>query len=112
MTSCAIGAPHQKSAGLFLISPSLPTVPVVDFPAGPIFRVSVSLQESAFELVLLACDDIEIIIGQLAPLLLDLCLHFLPVAFNPIPVHRGSPTVRVGSTRSGGHRSFGGPATD
>jgi hypothetical protein len=74
--------------GLFLRSPGLPTVPIVDFLAGLIFRVTVSLLESAFELVLLACDDIEIIVGQLAPLLLDLSLHFLPVAFNPIPVHR------------------------
>src|SRR6185437_16382084 len=52
-------------------------------------------------LVLLAADDVELVIGQLAPLFLGLALELFPVAFDAVPVHvsfsggvhrcRGSP---------------------
>lgn len=35
----------------------------------------------------LAGDDIQLVVGELAPLLLDVALELLPVAFNSIPVH-------------------------
>src|SRR5262245_5487637 len=46
--------------------------------------------ELAHQLVALAGDDIEIVIGQLAPLLLELALHLLPVAFHTVPIHKNS----------------------
>jgi len=54
-----------------------------------IFLTSVTLLDSSFELIPLAVDDIEIIIRELAPLLLELPL--LPVSFNPIQVFFGVP---------------------
>jgi hypothetical protein len=40
------------------------------------------LLQPPFELILRAVDHIEIVIGQLAPLL----LHLLPISFDSIPV--------------------------
>jgi hypothetical protein len=42
----------------------------------------------AFQLVTPAVDLGEIVVGELTPLLFDLTLGFLPVSFDPIPVHR------------------------
>jgi hypothetical protein len=39
------------------------------------------------ELVAAAGDDVQVVIGQLAPLLLGLTCHLLPVALNSVPVH-------------------------
>ena len=52
---------------LYVILPALAIVPIVDLFARLVLRVAVSLLKSAFELVLLAVDDVEIVIGQLAP---------------------------------------------
>ena len=43
--------------------------------------------QCAFELISFAVDRGEIIVGQLAPLFLDLAFDLLPIAFHPIPVH-------------------------
>jgi hypothetical protein len=60
--------------------PGLATVPIVDILGGTILLVAVALLDLAFELIKLAIDDIEIIVSQLAPLLLDLTLDLLPVS--------------------------------
>ena len=50
-------------------------------------RNAVTLLNLAEQLVTLAGNHIEIVIGQLAPLLLDLALEFKPVTFYAILVH-------------------------
>jgi hypothetical protein len=93
-------------------SPGLATVPVVNFLAGLIFRVAVSLLQTALELFLLPCDDIQIIVGQLAPLLFDLALYFLPVAFNSIPIPRRSPFGRRSQNQTRQRSFLSRPATN
>jgi len=62
--------------------------PAVDLPLGFIPMYAVTLLDPADELGALAFDQIEIVIGELAPLLLHFAFHLLPVSFNSIPVHR------------------------
>src|SRR5690349_17269114 len=86
--------------GPFLIQratplPLLTAIPIVHFLCRLIFRIAVPLLQAAFELILLAVDDIEIVIRELAPLLLDLALDLLPVTFDTIPIHGAPPRVRV-----------------
>src|SRR5262245_44960488 len=54
---------------------------------GLVLREAILLLHLADELVALAVNDVELIVGQLAPLLLDLALELLPVAFDAIPIH-------------------------
>jgi hypothetical protein len=65
--------------------------PTVDIAARLIFCQSRSLLEPAFQLITLAIDRGQIIIRDLAPLLLDLPPKLFAVTFDPIPVHDGSP---------------------
>src|SRR5689334_12477679 len=81
------------SAGMDGPLPGLPPIPVVDFLLRLILGVTVALLQAAFELILLAVDDIEVVVGELAPLLLHLALDLLPVSFNAIPIHRFPPAV-------------------
>jgi hypothetical protein len=41
----------------------------------------------AFKLFALAGNFVEIIIGKMTPLLLDLAFELLPVSFDAIPIH-------------------------
>jgi hypothetical protein len=82
-------AKSPAEAGLSHIQnlPALASVPVVHLLLRPILGVAISLLKLSFELVLLAGDDVEIIIGQLSPLLLYLAFDLFPVSFDAIPVH-------------------------
>src|SRR6185369_11652213 len=55
--------------------------PGIDLALGFVARDAVALLDPAHHLIALAGDDVHVVIGQLAPLLLDLPLHLLPVAF-------------------------------
>ena len=66
--------------------PGLATVPVVHFLLRPVFRITIPFLKFSLQLVLLASDDIEVIIGQFSPLLLHLALDLLPIPFDTIPV--------------------------
>ena len=48
---------------------------------------SVRLLDLPGQLVALAGDDVELVVGELAPLFLDAALELLPVAFDAVPVH-------------------------
>src|SRR5262249_50527703 len=61
--------------------------PVVDLLAGGILGDAVTLLHLARELVAAPGGGREIIIGELAPLLLGTALELLPVTFDAIPVH-------------------------
>src|SRR5580704_6419379 len=62
-------------------------IPVRDLALGFFLGDAVSLLDLAYEALMLAGDHIEIVIGQLAPLLTNRSLHLSPLAFNLLRVH-------------------------
>src|SRR6266511_4478815 len=54
-------------------------------------RVAVALPEETGELLELSFGHLEVVIGQFAPLLLDLPAKLLPLAANDVSVHQASP---------------------
>src|SRR5262245_9732568 len=96
--------PHSGSAGqakarprlapgsetfslLWCGSPALRRVPVVDVPADLILGQTVALLDLAFELIPATRNDVEIVVGELAPLLLHLAFDLFPISLHAIPVH-------------------------
>ncbi|ESY03888.1 hypothetical protein X753_21265 [Mesorhizobium sp. LNJC399B00] len=67
----------------------MPTIPVVDVSPHAILLNAVTFLDRTFELIAVAGYAVEIIIGELAPLLLDLTFELLPISFDAIPVHDG-----------------------
>src|SRR5690606_33564036 len=61
--------------------------PVLDLAFGLFPADAMAFLDSAEELVALAGNDVEVVVRQLAPLLLDLPLDLLPVAFDGVLVH-------------------------
>src|SRR5262252_1368212 len=61
--------------------------PVPDLPVRFVSRDPVALLDPADQLFTAAVDHVEVVIGKLAPLLLDTALHLLPVALHGVPVH-------------------------
>src|SRR5437763_16103719 len=61
--------------------------PAVDLPLGFVPLKTVALLDPADELGALALDQIEIVIGELAPLLLHLAFQLFPISFYAIPIH-------------------------
>src|SRR6185436_13868079 len=61
--------------------------PVGDLALGLVLADAVGVLDLADQLVALARDAVEVVVGELAPLLLRLALQLLPVAFDAIPVH-------------------------
>ena len=49
--------------------------------------VAISFLDAADQLISLSSDHGQLVVGQLAPLLLDLAGQLLPIAFDLIPVH-------------------------
>jgi hypothetical protein len=78
--------------------------PVVDVLADLVLGKAVALLQLAFELFAAALDDVEIVIGELAPLLLGGTLELLPVALRPCSNPSLSPPVLGCSTTDGGLR--------
>src|ERR1700752_1018604 len=70
-----------------------------DLPLGFILREAVLLLQLAHELILPAADHVDVVIGQLAPLLLHLALQLLPIAFDAVPVHVLTPICEAGDDR-------------
>src|SRR5246127_4731052 len=65
--------------------------PGIDLALGLVPRHAVALLKPAAELRALTLDDVEIVVGEFAPLLLNLAFELFPIAFNSIPIHRVSP---------------------
>src|SRR5262249_28356089 len=63
---------------------------VPDFVLGFVAGNPVACLDRPDELIAPAGDDVELVVGQLAPGFLDLPLELLPVAFHGIPVHQSS----------------------
>jgi hypothetical protein len=60
---------------------------LIEFFFSLIFLVAVFLLEFSDKLILLPGDDIEVVVGQLAPLFLHLSPELFPVPFDLIPIH-------------------------
>jgi len=63
----------------------------VDLPFGFILLDAVPLLNRAGELVATTMNLTQIVVSELAPLLLDLALKLLPISLHSVPVHRFSP---------------------
>src|SRR5205085_12704418 len=74
------------------IAPSMGTVePGIDLPLGLVPRHAVTLLQTAGEFRALALDHVHVVVGELAPFLLNLALELFPVAFDAVPIHRLLP---------------------
>lgn len=65
----------------------------VDFFFGFLFGFAVAFLDFSFELLGFAVDGVEVVVGELAPLLLDFAFDLFPVAFELVAVHFKSPFV-------------------
>src|ERR1700730_13384528 len=77
-----IGAQSGRALLVHALEPS------VDLAFRLVLRNAIMLLQTAGELLALALDHIEVVVGELAPLLLSLAFELFPVAFNTIPIHR------------------------
>jgi len=75
----------------------------VNLSLGLVFGDAVLLLNLSNELVPLPGDDIDVVVGELAPLLFGLALELLPVALDTIPVHLFSPREHSAGRRSPEH---------
>ena len=67
----------------------VPRQPAVDFGLCIFLGLAVVLLDLSSEFLAASLDDVEIVIGELALLLLGLALELFPATFNLIPVHGG-----------------------
>ena len=54
---------------------------------GVILRDTIALLKPPGEFSPFALDHVEVVVGELAPLLLSLAFELFPVAFNTVPIH-------------------------
>src|SRR4051812_47260631 len=87
------GRVTARSASAFISTKSLADIlePAIDVLFGFVFRAAVALLKTAGEFGALAFNHAKVIVGELAPLLLNLTFDLLPVTFHAIPVHERSP---------------------
>src|SRR4029453_3190276 len=64
-----------------------------DLLLGFVFRDAVGFLNLAAQDFPLARDDVEVVVGEIAPLLAHVALELLPVAFDHIPVHIEFPSL-------------------
>src|SRR5688572_3842862 len=75
--------------------------PVPNLALGLIPGDAVTLLDLADELIAVARHLVELVVSELAPLLLQLATHLLPVALNAIPVHAVLRLERKEQQKSG-----------
>src|SRR5205814_3048325 len=68
---------------------------VLDLLLGLVLRNPVGFLEAARQLVAVAGDAVELVVRHAAPLLANLALELLPVAFDAVPIH-GVTWVEIG----------------
>src|SRR5690606_9199965 len=88
----ALPAPRAAPCALELVRELL------ELALGLLDRDALALLQLAEELVAAARDLVEIVVGELAPALLQAALELLPVALDAVPVHRASSS---GSSKVG-----------
>src|SRR4051794_32979391 len=79
--SSARAARERKHMSVDAVEPS------VDLTLGVILRDTIALLKPAGEFRPFALDHVEVVVGELAPLLLSLAFELIPVAFNTVPIH-------------------------
>src|SRR6478609_10308863 len=79
--SSARAARERKHMSVDAVDPS------VDLTLGVILRHTIALLKPAGEFRPFALDHVEVVVGELAPLLLSLAFELFPVAFNTVPIH-------------------------
>src|SRR5207237_11081 len=85
----------SRSAMVVSLVEILARFPVGNLALGLVLADAVGLLDLADQLVALPGDLVELVVGQLAPLLLDLAFGLLPVACDAVPVHLLSLAVVV-----------------
>ena len=73
--------------------------PIVDVLAHHVFGQAIALLDLAFELVALAVDCGQIVVGELTPLFFDLPLGLFPISFDAILVHGQSSFAACASKK-------------
>src|SRR5204863_8819109 len=81
-TASARAGPSSQASRL-----CLPVFPFAHLLVGVVFRAAVAFLDLAHELVTLPGKLVELVIGQLAPALLERALHLLPVPGDGVPIH-------------------------
>ena len=61
--------------------------PGVDVFPDLVLRDSLPLLDYSLQLIAMTLDFVQIVVGEIAPLLFDLSLELFPVTFHAIPVH-------------------------
>src|SRR5205085_5691800 len=65
----------------------LPVFPFARLALCVVLRATVAFLDLADKLIALARHLVELIVGQLAPALLERALHLLPIALDAVPIH-------------------------
>jgi len=78
-----IAKPRELGGDVYLE----PLSPIVDFPLGLLLRVTITLLKEAEQFGILAFDEFNILITQLAPPPLDFALQLAPAPFDFVPFH-------------------------
>jgi hypothetical protein len=79
---------YSPSAFLRFARLRLSFQPIVYILTDFILGEAVTLLDSTFQLIALSVHLRKIVVGELAPLLLDLALGLFSVSFNTVPIHR------------------------
>src|SRR5437764_8891004 len=86
---------NQRIAFETIRRPSLPlpchSQPVVHFLANLVTGISIAILNPSLQLFPASIDHGQVVVGQLAPLFLDLAFEFFPAAFDTIPIHHLPP---------------------
>jgi len=68
--------------------------PIVHVFPDLVLGEAVALLQLAFELIAATFDHVQVVVGELAPFLLGGALELLPIAFDPVPIHRRPSVCR------------------
>src|SRR6185436_18088115 len=74
-------------ASLRSVLVGLARLPLLQLLLGLVLADAVRVLDLANQLVAITGDPVQVVVGELAPLLLHFALHLLPVAFDAVPVH-------------------------
>src|SRR5215471_1573906 len=96
-SQCRVVAARSYRAGIGSVLVPL-TDPLVDLPFGLVASDAVAFLNFAHELLRLALDEVQIVIGQHAPLLANLALELVPLSLERILVHGFPPLLRPMAT--------------
>ena len=79
----------RSNVRFFVLEPRISgfALPLSQLFFGFVLGYAVALLDLASELVTAPSDDVQIVVGQFAPLLFDLASQLFPTTLNFVPVH-------------------------